>query len=277
GKCKNIDFQKFLFLFNEMSSKKYFYFVPYKYGCFSFQSYSDKRALANYNILDNSDFWHIKDQTDYISQLSDEDRTTLYNFKNKYFHLNGSKLINYVYKNYPYYAINSEILNLHLSIDDIEKINENKNMDDSIILFTIGYEGKSIDEYLNLLIKNNIKILCDVRKNALSMKYGFSKNQLKDSLHKIGINYIHIPELGVDSAKRKSITNNLNYKILFQEYQKEIISSKLSILESLNNIFHLNRRIALTCFESDHNRCHRHILANEVLKLNHYNYKLYNI
>ena len=32
---------------------------------------------------------------------------------------------------------------------------------------TIGYEGRSIDEYLNLLIKNNIKLLCDVRKNPI--------------------------------------------------------------------------------------------------------------
>ncbi|WP_348602891.1 DUF488 family protein [Bartonella tribocorum] len=47
--------------------------------------------------------------------------------------------------------------------------------DEKFCFFTIGYEGKSLENYLNCLLENNIKILCDVRKNPISRKYGFSK------------------------------------------------------------------------------------------------------
>lgn len=38
-------------------------------------------------------------------------------------------------------------------------------------LFTIGYEGISIDTYINKLLANQIKTLVDVRKNAYSNKW----------------------------------------------------------------------------------------------------------
>ena len=44
-------------------------------------------------------------------------------------------------------------------------------------LFTIGYEGISIDTYINKLLQNYIKTLVDVRKNAYSNKFGFSKKE----------------------------------------------------------------------------------------------------
>ena len=62
-------------------------------------------------------------------------------------------------------------------------------------LFTIGYEGISIDAYINKLLSNHIKTLVDVRKNAYSNKFGFSKKEFKYCLEKAGVKYIHIPEL----------------------------------------------------------------------------------
>jgi uncharacterized protein (DUF488 family) len=59
-------------------------------------------------------------------------------------------------------------------------------------LFTIGYEGKGIEKFLNSLIKNNIKVLCDVRKNPLSRKFGFSKTKLEHLCKQIEIYYIHM-------------------------------------------------------------------------------------
>ena len=46
-------------------------------------------------------------------------------------------------------------------------------------LFTIGYEGISLETYINKLIINDVNVLCDVRKNAYSQKYGFSKQTLE--------------------------------------------------------------------------------------------------
>ena len=47
-----------------------------------------------------------------------------------------------------------------------------------------------------------IGLLCDVRKNPLSRKFGFSKKKLKHITETVGIKYVHIPELGIESDKR---------------------------------------------------------------------------
>ena len=64
------------------------------------------------------------------------------------------------------------------------------------------------------------KLLCDVRKNALSMKYGFSRNQLKDACEHVGIQYLHIPDLGIVPKKRKELNTQADYERLFSEYER---------------------------------------------------------
>ncbi|WP_375695226.1 DUF488 family protein [Bartonella sp. AC90GZZY] len=76
--------------------------------------------------------------------------------------------------------------------------------DEKFCFFTIGYEGKLLENYLNFLMKNNIKILCVVRKNLISRKRGFSKGQLEKAVRNIDIEYIHMPELGIASEKRRN-------------------------------------------------------------------------
>ena len=103
-------------------------------------------------------------------------------------------------------------------------------------------------------------MLVDVRKNAFSMKKGFSKNQLKHYLEKrAGINYIHTPELGVESEKRKNLETVKDYKELFRQYAKEL-SEKKDELEKLENLGK-QQRIALMCFEADKDCCHRGIIS----------------
>ncbi|WP_375634695.1 MULTISPECIES: DUF488 family protein [unclassified Bartonella] len=58
------------------------------------------------------------------------------------------------------------------------------------LFFTIGYERKSFEDYFNQLIKNNIKLLYDIRKNPISRKYGFSKRQLEKVVNNIDIEYM---------------------------------------------------------------------------------------
>ena len=62
-----------------------------------------------------------------------------------------------------------------------------------------------IEAFINNLIQNDIRLLCDVRKNPLSRKFGFSKGKLSHILDTIGIKYVHIPDLGIESDKRRSL------------------------------------------------------------------------
>jgi len=45
GKVALTDFQKLLFLYTRQEAEPSYEFVPYRFGCFSFTSYADKRRL----------------------------------------------------------------------------------------------------------------------------------------------------------------------------------------------------------------------------------------
>ena len=98
----------------------------------------------------------------------------------KYSHLKGTKLLQDVYRRYPYYAINSERAAKIMSDQEASAIAAARPATVAACFFTIGYEGSSFEGYLNRLIKNNVKTLVDVRHNPLSRKFGFSKKTLSD-------------------------------------------------------------------------------------------------
>jgi hypothetical protein len=71
-------------------------------------------------------------------------------------------------------------------------------------LFTIGYEGRTQDEYLGLLTGAGVTLLADVRRNPISRKKGFSRKALAEGCAAVGVRYEHLPELGIASEKRKN-------------------------------------------------------------------------
>ncbi|OPY83950.1 MAG: hypothetical protein A4E71_02809 [Smithella sp. PtaU1.Bin162] len=127
-------------------------------------------------------------------------------------------------------------------------------------MFTIGYEGITIESYINKLIQNDIRLLCDVRNNPLSRKYGFSKTMLAKILQELDIAYVHIPELGIVSEKRKNLNDQTDYKALFDEYRETLLRKK-EYIDKVFDLLRVQKRIALTCFEKDPLYCHRHVLS----------------
>jgi uncharacterized protein (DUF488 family) len=136
-------------------------------------------------------------------------------------------------------------------------------------LFTIGYEGKSLESYLNILIRNNIKVLCDVRKNPLSRKYGFSEKTLQNACEAVHIKYIHIPELGIVSEKRKNLNSQQDYDLLFKEYEETVLPNQKNSLSHIKDLVKEYKRVSLTCYEASATQCHRSRVANKI----HYNNK----
>ena len=256
-----INLQKVLFLITQEQKRGCFDFVPYRFGCFSFQANKDLSVLSRHYLLvdDEENHWILKNKEDYFSQLKKDDQKIVDNILSTLEVNNTSELIKYVYDIDPYFTIFSErtltTTQKQNREKEIQKITAQKKQ-----LFSIGYEGISIDFYLNLLIKNNVKLLCDVRKNPLSMKYGFSKNQLKKYCESINIQYIHIPNLGIDSYLRKNLNNQNDYDKLFKQYETGL-QVKNESLEELKKLLNKYDRVAITCFEKDYNCCHRSILA----------------
>ena len=130
-------------------------------------------------------------------------------------------------------------------------------MDETGIV-TIGYEGRNLDQFLSILVENNVRKLIDVRKNAFSRKSGYSKNPLKSALEKRGISYLHLPDLGIESAQRQNLTKE-GFSELFRRYAEELGTNE----DLLNRIKVLaqKERVALMCFEARETDCHRGVIA----------------
>lgn len=185
-------------------------------------------------------------------------------FKERYENLKGRKLIKHVYKNYPYYAINSVIASDILNEDELQVVKGNLKRRRKKVFATIGYEGITLETYINKLIRNDIRVLVDVRKNPISRKYGFSKNTLKEVLFKVGIDYMHFPELGIDSSKRSKLNTYKDYECLFDDYEKSVLKKNRKVIDDLYEIFDSRKRIAVTCFEESHTMCHRGRVAKHI-------------
>jgi uncharacterized protein (DUF488 family) len=247
GEISKLRLVKLMFLISKIIPL--YYFIPYKYEPVSFQLYHDLSRLEKEGFVSIGD--------DAVHLLRQDFPAMDLKIKNiirmnceKFSALNDKMLLDYIYKEYPEYTIFSLY---------------RKNMDyskTSTGIVTIGYEGKTIDKFLNELIINKISVVVDVRKNAYSMKFGFQLNKLKNYLEKIDIEYIHMPELGIPSESRKNLKTYEDYQTLFATYKREI-DTKTDYLKKIESIGQ-NKKVSLMCFEKDVKCCHRGVIAERL-------------
>ena len=270
GRVEATDFQKYLFLFSQKCEKdKSYDFVPYKSGCYSFQAVADKTNLAVKGYLaDDSNWQLVTSNRDFSQGLKKNDSHKLELFAENYCKLKGQALIQQLYQEYPYFAINSDIAEQYLNPDQRQAvINARPKKLRKSVLATIGYEGGSVENYLNKLITHDIRLLVDVRKNPISRKYGFSKKTLSLLLSRLGIDYMHVSNLGIESFDRKNLNTQADYDALLTQYENTVLVEQHQAIEQVLAAYSKNRRIALTCFEKDHHQCHRSRLATRLSRL----------
>jgi hypothetical protein len=275
NRLDKISLQKLLMLVTKQQLKPDFHFVPYKYGCYSFQANVDLQTMTKYNqvALQCSD-WVKTDNETYLLSLKDRDRQAINYIKQMYGDKTSDELIRITYKKYPHLAINSIVAKDKLTTEEYQKVTEARPQSNKTVLFTIGYEGVSLEEYIKKLIANDVKVLCDVRKNSYSMKFGFSKSQLQGACNGVGIEFIHIPQLGIDSDKRQELNTQSDYDKLFLQYRNDILTQTQAYQDKLIDLLNKNKRIALTCFEANICQCHRKHLADAIAKHPAFAYEL---
>jgi hypothetical protein len=253
------DLQKLVFLHTMAGYSSYYEFIPYKFGSYSFQLKEDLDILQRDGFVSID---YAQDSTK-IKSIGEYPKERLFQIANE----RGNALIRRAYREYPYYAINSEITGRLFHGEELKRFNRNKQVyvQTEQILFTIGYEGKNIEAFINTLIQNDVRVLCDVRKNPLSRKFGFSKGKLEHITQTVGIKYVHLPELGIESNKRCSLKTPEDYKSLFIEYEKAL-SKKMTLFYELYTLIEQNTRIALMCFEHEPDMCHRHVIRDYTVR-----------
>lgn len=232
---------------------KFYHFFPHHYGPFSNVCYTDISTLqkAGY-IIEKEKKIELTEKGKIALKRIDQKATLKINRVVRKFN-SDEEIMEYVYQKSPEYTIRSKLLP------------PQKNVKYDPGLFTIGYEGRDIDLFLNILIQNAIDVLVDVRKNPFSMKFDFTKNSLKNYLENSEIRYLHIPELGIEGEKRKDLLTLKDYEKLFEYYEKTTIKDNPELLD---NIAELSRshRVALMCFEADVNMCHRGVIARNIVQ-----------
>jgi len=275
---EKIRLQKLLFLLSTKQTKPEYDFIPYKFGCYSYSANADLTAMVNKGMLYESESnYKSIEKTDYVKTLKPLDQSLLLDIKQLYGKMSSNALMKHTYINYPFWAIKSIKAESILTKQEFTKVVKQIPVHTDTVLYTIGYEGISLEEYLNRLLRNDVKILIDVRNNPLSMKYGFNKNQLKRFCESINIQYLHFPEVGIQSAERQELNNQSDYDKLFESYRSGNLSKTKDTQEELLNLLVQNKRIALTCFEANINRCHRKHLAEAIKNLPGFNYEVKHI
>lgn len=130
-------------------------------------------------------------------------------------------------------------------------------------IYTIGYQGKTIEGFLAELVDAGIQTLVDVRRRAFSRKPGFSKKRLAAALDEVGIDYWHYADLGMPRELMPQRNLSDNSRILGL-YGEQLDAHK----KPLREVLYLARSgtVCLLCFEADYQLCHRHVLATRLVE-----------
>ena len=135
------------------------------------------------------------------------------------------------------------------------------------VVATIGYQGATMDSFLEALTGAGVELLVDVRAVAGSRRAGFSKTPLAANLQKVGIDYLHLRGLGTPAPGRAAAKAGRHEEMrrIFREHLRGLEAR--AELEALADVVQGGRRICLLCFEADPAHCHRSLVAAALGKL----------
>ena len=132
-------------------------------------------------------------------------------------------------------------------------------------IFTIGYEGTTVPDFVDALKKAGVERVIDVRALPLSRRPGFSKTPLRNALAEAEIEYIHLKALGTPSegrtAARAGRYADLERIYAGQLQLPEAIAQSAQMLELAREA-----PSALLCMEREPAHCHRTLLLDAVAK-----------
>ncbi len=257
------DIQKLLFLFGQEFARgdsAYLYeFIPYEDGCYSLSCDLDLRYLVGKGCVgvSGAEGGYLRARVS-PPQIRALDLQSLSELIRTYGKLRGAALANIVSRKYPYY--DAARLGSFATADSAE---DTEDATDEKTLFTIGYEGISFERYVNTLIAERVRLLCDVRANPVSHKPGFSREDMARILPKVGIPYAGMPGLGVPYHIRRASKNAVVTEKPFVRYRREL-QNKQSLVQDLESKLDDYRRVAITCFEKLPAHCHRHCISETI-------------
>ena len=132
-------------------------------------------------------------------------------------------------------------------------------------LFTVGYEGRSLEELVDALRAAGVERLVDVRELPLSRRQGYSKTALGETLREAVLNYVHVRALGNPKPNRERYWAG-DVEGGAAVYRKHLNNGSRSALVELAESLG-DDPACLLCFERDHTECHRDVIVEELQEL----------
>jgi uncharacterized protein (DUF488 family) len=131
------------------------------------------------------------------------------------------------------------------------------------IIFTVGHSTHPIGEFITMLQSFGIELLADVRSYPGSKHVPqFNKENLKESLDKEGIEYLHLKDLG---GRRKALPDSKNtgwHHPAFRGFADYMETNDFKKgIDELQQIA-VHKRTAFMCSEALWWRCHRSLIAD---------------
>lgn len=230
-------------------------FLPYHRGPYSFTLAHDLKNLESAGLLEQSTC-NIT-LTDLGKVVARETPFALRHLVTKTHKAHGAKgtknLIDYVYSTFDWYTVNSKWVHRRAYPRPVA----------DIAIYTTSYEAVHLDGLLDRLMRKGIQRLIDVRANPVARRFGFHKSTLARICPRVGIEYIHVPEVGIPGSWRSDLDSFEAYQKLFRRYEKEVLPDQLSTLNTLSSLI-TDKPSAMMCKEADPKCCHRTALAHRL-------------
>ncbi len=259
GEASTLQIMKWAFLLGKETpshgGKTFYQFIPYRYGPYSFTLNRETDALVRNGLVKKTgqSSWQLISygygQQNNLPKSVAQDITSI---AQQYGQLSGAALIDSVYAKYPWFTVNSDLpgrRHIDRPIADLA-------------IYTAGYEGKTVDEFLNLLMRSGIRRFIDVRRNPISRRYGFHKSTLQKICNSLDIDYQHLPGLGISSAARADLHSTESYTSLFEDYREDL-PNRSQDLETVQSLLRSEPSV-LVCMEANPQYCHRNVLAHHL-------------
>ena len=259
-------FVKLVFLLRQETGLErvpsFYDFVPYNYGPFSFTLYWDLGSLQQSGyVTTEEERIALCGRTLDLAQKEAEGlpafiQVAVADVLKSYGRMKQSSLVRDVYSRYPWFALNSKLPERRVA-----SIRRPKKAQPAV--YTAGYEGRSVDAFFNDLLKRGIDVVVDVRANPISRKYGFSGLRFGEFCKKLGLEYRHVPSLGIPSNARAGLNSFASYQRLLNRYEQTMLPDRSAEVEDVGRLMRRQPSV-LVCVEKDVRCCHRSRLAEAV-------------
>ena len=231
----------------------FYRFVPYHNGPYSFMLSHELSILERNGLLRCVDEGKLSTTEQYKidmqalpTKLQEDVSWMVRRFGNK----TEDQLLSYVREAYPWFTSNSLDVNQRRVV----------RPQSGTAVYTLGYEGLSIDGCLDVLLRSGIRRIVDVRSNPISRQYGFHKHPLEYICRQVEIDYAHLPELGISSSLRAGATSCKLKTELLLSYSEDLNSRQCAVGKASEMVAEISS--VLLCVEADPSQCHRGPLSS---------------